>query len=203
NLENLLNAIGVGISLDLPLKTIKAGIEALNVVPGRLERIPDPRGRFVYVDYAHKPDALENVLLALRALTVDRIVCIFGCGGDRDRLKRPLMGAIAARLSDLAVITSDNPRSEAPMAIIDEILTGVKSVRTHVYTSGDLQRRGFDQQGYAVEPDRRKAILLGVKASAPGDTLLIAGKGHETYQIIGKERFDFDDRVEVAKALME
>lgn len=203
NLENILNAAAVGISLDLPLETVKTGIETLENVPGRLERVLDPAGRFVYVDYAHKPDALENVLLALRALTADRIICIFGCGGDRDRLKRPLMGAIAARLSDLTIVTSDNPRTEQPQAIIEEIVAGVKPVCSHIYSASHLQHNGFDRKGYVVEPDRRKAIALGVTASAPGDTLLIAGKGHEPYQIIGKEKFDFDDRVEVARALSE
>ena len=201
NLENILSATAVGLSLELSVESIKKGIETLENVPGRLERVPDPAGRFVYVDYAHKPDALENVLLALRALTADRIICLFGCGGDRDRLKRPLMGGIAARLSDLTIITSDNPRSEQPQAIIEEIVAGVKPVCDYTYSSARLQQNGFDRQGYAVEPDRRRAIALGVAASRPGDTLLIAGKGHEPYQIIGKEKLAFDDRIEVAKAL--
>jgi UDP-N-acetylmuramyl-tripeptide synthetase len=203
NLENILNAAAVGISLGLPSEAIKSGIETLDHVPGRLERVPDQGGRFVYVDYAHKPDALENVLLALRNLTPDRIVCIFGCGGDRDRIKRPRMGAISARLSDLSIITSDNPRSEPPLDIIEEIVAGVKTVGLYEYDKAALETMGFEQKGYVLEPDRRKAIRLGVNATTSGDTLLIAGKGHEPYQVIGKEKFTFDDRVEVAKALRE
>lgn len=199
NLENILSAVGVGISLSLPLKTIRSGIENLDTVPGRLERVANTGGRFVYVDYAHTPDALENALLALRALTTDRIICVFGCGGDRDRAKRPLMGAIAGRLSDLAVVTSDNPRTEPPDQIIAEILDGVRQAGARSYSAVELDE-GFGYQGYCIEPDRRAAIQLSVRASRPGDTILIAGKGHEPYQIIGKQKFPFDDRQEAMAA---
>jgi UDP-N-acetylmuramoyl-L-alanyl-D-glutamate--2,6-diaminopimelate ligase len=202
NLENILNAVGVAAALNLSPAAMQAGIDALDNVPGRLERVADPASqRFVYVDYAHTPDALENVLKALRDLTRDRMICVFGCGGDRDRGKRPLMGAIAARLSDLAVVTSDNPRTEPPEQIIDQILTGLRAVSGNRYTSEALGH-GFNERGYAVEPDRRKAIALAVRASRPGDTILIAGKGHESYQIIGKDKLPFDDRIAAREALV-
>jgi UDP-N-acetylmuramoyl-L-alanyl-D-glutamate--2,6-diaminopimelate ligase len=202
NLENILNAIGVGIALDLPSPAMLAGIRALRNVPGRLERVPNHDGRrFIYVDYAHTPDALENVLQALRALTTARIICVFGCGGDRDRAKRPRMGAIAARLADLTIVTSDNPRTEPPDGIIAQILDGVSSTGLYRYTARELEE-GFDARGVLVESDRRKAIALGIRACRPGDTVLIAGKGHEPYQIIGREKFPFDDR-QVAKEALE
>jgi UDP-N-acetylmuramoyl-L-alanyl-D-glutamate--2,6-diaminopimelate ligase len=202
NLENILNAVGVGVALQIPLETIAAGIGSLDHVPGRLERIPNVHRRFVYVDYAHTPDALENALLALRALTADRIICVFGCGGDRDKAKRPEMGAIAARLSDLTVVTSDNPRTEPPEQIIEEIVAGVHRNCDRKYAPADLQH-GFRGKGYAVIADRREAICGGIIASRPGDTLLIAGKGHEPYQLIGHEKRPFDDRQEALQAMAE
>jgi UDP-N-acetylmuramyl-tripeptide synthetase len=200
NLENILNAVGVGISLELPLETIAAGIEALEAVPGRLESVPNHLGKYVYVDYAHTPDALENALLALRSLTIDRIICVFGCGGDRDRDKRPQMGAIVARISDLAIVTSDNPRTEPPERIIAEIETGVRREIRHLYPAVDV-RKDFTSKGYVLEPDRRTAITLGIQCSRPGDTVLIAGKGHEPYQIIGKRKLAFDDRKVALEAM--
>jgi UDP-N-acetylmuramyl tripeptide synthase len=154
----------------------------------------------VYVDYAHTPDALENVIRALRAVAPDRIICVFGCGGDRDTEKRALMGEIAARLCDLAVITSDNPRTEEPMAIIDQILEGARKINCRRYSPTDLQD-GFGEKGYVVEADRQRAIQLGISVSRSGDTVLIAGKGHETYQILGAATIAFDDREEARKAL--
>lgn len=200
NLENILNAMGVGLALDIPLPTIRTGIAALRNVPGRLERVDNKHERFVYVDYAHTPDALENVLRALRDLTTDRIICVFGCGGDRDRGKRPMMGRIATSLSDVAVVTSDNPRTESPQAIIDEILTGVvqgpqRLMAVAQFLSAD------NRTGHVIEPDRRKAIQISIRGSRPGDTILIAGKGHEDYQIIGDRKYPFDDREEAGKAL--
>jgi UDP-N-acetylmuramoyl-L-alanyl-D-glutamate--2,6-diaminopimelate ligase len=202
NLENVLNAVGVGMALGIPLDTIAVGIGALENVPGRLERIPNDHRRFVYVDYAHTPDALENALLALRALTADRIICVFGCGGDRDKAKRPEMGSIAARLSDLVIVTSDNPRTESPERIIEEIMAGVCRICDLQYSPGDLQY-GFRGKGFAVIPDRREAIRSGILASRPRDTLLIAGKGHEPYQLIGREKRPFDDRQEALQAIAE
>jgi UDP-N-acetylmuramyl-tripeptide synthetase len=201
NLENILNAVGVALALDLAPGAIQAGIQRLDNVPGRLERVADPTGqRFVYVDYAHKPDALEKVLNALRSLTRQRIICILGCGGDRDRSKRPLMGAIAARISDLVVVTSDNPRTELPEQIVAQIVEGVRQEGLRYYQPSALPD-DFDQKGYVIEVDRRKAIALGIRASGPGDIILIAGKGHEPYQIIGKEKRPFDDRIEAQAAL--
>jgi UDP-N-acetylmuramyl-tripeptide synthetase len=200
NLENILNAVGAGVALDLPLITIAKGIQAVAKVPGRLESIPNDKHRFVYVDYAHTPDALENVLKALRPLVQGRLICVFGCGGDRDNTKRPLMGAVAGQWADLAVVTSDNPRSEDPQAIIDQIVPGTAR---HMPALPPRERlnNGFVGRGYAVEADRRKAITLAVNISKPEDTILIAGKGHETYQIIGERTINFDDRQEAHKAL--
>jgi UDP-N-acetylmuramoyl-L-alanyl-D-glutamate--2,6-diaminopimelate ligase len=202
NLENILAAVGAAVALEIPLEAVSAGIRALKNVPGRLERIPNRHGRHIYVDYAHTPDALENALLALRALTADRIICIFGCGGDRDRAKRPKMGAIAGRLSDLAVVTSDNPRTEVPEQIMAQIIEGLRRECPLGYTRQQIQA-GFLDKGYVAIPDRREAIRTAVSASRPGDTLLIAGKGHEPYQIIGREKRSFDDRLEARSALAE
>lgn len=200
NLENILCATGVGIVLDLSLDSIKTGIEAVCAVPGRLERIPNDINRFVYVDYAHTPDALENVLSALRSAAPDRIICVFGCGGNRDKAKRPLMGQIAAKFCDLTIITSDNPRTEPPMEIIEQIVHGTKKTIQHVYTPTELST-GFQKKGCVVEPDRKTAIQLAIKVSRPGDIVLIAGKGDETYQIIGNNTISFDDRKEAKTAL--
>ncbi len=202
NLENILNAVGVGIALNLPLNAIVNGINSLDNVPGRLERIPNHCGRFIYVDYAHTPDALENALLALRALTADRIICVFGCGGDRDMAKRPQMGAIAARLSDLTLVTSDNPRTESPDRIIEQIVEGVHQVSQFQYSRQSLEN-GFQGKGYGVVADRREAIGLSVRASRSGDTILIAGKGHEPYQVVGREKLPFDDRLEAQSAVKD
>jgi UDP-N-acetylmuramoyl-L-alanyl-D-glutamate--2,6-diaminopimelate ligase len=149
-------------------------------VTGRNEVLPLPGGAFAVVDYAHTPDALERVLQSLRPLTPGRLVCLFGCGGDRDRTKRPLMGGIAERLADRVVLTSDNPRSEKPEAILEEIRGGM----------------GHPEKS-EVEADRRKAIRAALSALAPGDCLLVAGKGHEDYQILGSERRHFSDQEEI------
>jgi len=196
NMENIICAAGVGEALGLPLETIRKGIEALSSVPGRLESVPNNYQRHIYIDYAHSPDALARVLSTLRSLSSGRIVCVFGCGGDRDRKKRPLMGDIAARYSDLTMITSDNPRTEDPERIIAEICSGMNTGGLVFYQADEL-KSGFNRKGYAVEPDRKKAIALGLTASRWGDTVLISGKGNETYQIIGDSVIHFDDRQEV------
>lgn len=201
NIENILSATGVGIALDLSLDDIKAGIESVFFIPGRLERITGNNGRFVYVDYAHTPDALGNVLTSLKAVSDKKIICVFGCGGDRDRKKRPLMGEIAGRLCDLAIVTSDNPRTEDPEKIIEQILSGLNKTCNHEYSLSSL-KTGFDKKGYAIEPNRKNAIKLGIAVSRQGDTVLIAGKGHETYQILGKKTISFDDRMEAKQALL-
>lgn len=200
NIENILCAAGAGIALNLSTDIIKEGIKKVSSVPGRLEPVANDTGRFIYVDYAHTPGALETVLSSLRSLTTGRIICVFGCGGNRDRDKRPMMGEIAARLSDLSIITSDNPRTEDPIKIIGHILAGVKKISSCEYTESEL-KTGFSKKGYIVEPERKSAILMGIAASQKGDAVLIAGKGHESYQIIGENSIPFDDRKEAKIAL--
>ena len=201
NLENILCAVGAAAASGIENEVIRQGIESVGCVPGRLEGVPDSLGRFVYVDYAHSPDALENAINTLKPLGGARMICLFGCGGDRDAGKRSLMGRIAARLCDLCVVTSDNPRSESPTAIIDQILEGVRKQRDLFSYTPEMLKRGFDRRGYVVEPDRRSAIALAIGASRTGDVVLLAGKGHETYQIIGTRTFAFDDRIEARNAL--
>lgn len=193
NLYNLLAAATTALALDVPGESIVRGLEAVSTVDGRLQRvaIPERFGFDVVVDYAHKPDAMEKGLKCLREMTRKRLLVVFGCGGDRDRGKRPIMGEIAARLGDLVVLTSDNPRNEAPEAILDEIEAGVK--RCSFPRLGPRGSQDADR-GYAVEPDRRKAIRLALSWAGPGDLVFIGGKGHETYQIVGKEVLPFDDR---------
>jgi UDP-N-acetylmuramyl-tripeptide synthetase len=201
NVDNILCATGVAAALHLLPDTIKSGVGALSHIPGRLERIDNETGRFVYIDYAHTPDALQNVIRALRAIATQKIICVFGCGGDRDRAKRPMMGEIAAKHCDLSIVTSDNPRTEDPQEIIDQILEGIKRIGGSAYSRSDV-KNGFSGKGFMREPDRRRAIELGIQVSQPGDTVLIAGKGHETYQIIGKTTVPFDDREEARKVLV-
>lgn len=182
NMENILNAVGAALCAGLPLDAIARGVRHFTV-PGRLERVDTGLGFHVFVDYAHTPDGLLNVLQALKPLTPGRLITVFGCGGDRDRGKRPQMGRIAETLSDLCIVTSDNPRTENPERIITDILEGMTN-------SHQL-----------VEPDRRTAIRTAVSTARPGDSILIAGKGHETYQILNTGTIDFDDRTEARKAL--
>nr|WP_281492025.1 cyanophycin synthetase [Desulfosarcina cetonica] len=200
NLENILSATGVALALGLAPVVIADGIRAGTCVPGRLERIREGGERFIFVDYSHKPDALENAITTLRRLTPGRLITVFGCGGDRDRTKRPVMGEIAARHSDLSVITSDNPRSEDPLGIIEAIEAGVRRVCRRRWNAGDLGA-SWTGPAYLVEPDRRAAIVLAIDAAQPHDTVLIAGKGHETYQILAGETIHFDDR-EVAREVL-
>jgi UDP-N-acetylmuramoyl-L-alanyl-D-glutamate--2,6-diaminopimelate ligase len=154
------------------------------------------------VDYAHTGDALENVLSTLKELAKGRIITVFGCGGDRDNGKRPIMGSVAARLSDLAVLTSDNPRTEDPWRILDMVKAGVVNSGGREYNPEDLTD-GFSEKGFVVMENRREAIRLAAKAARSGDILLLAGKGHEDYQIIGKTKHHFDDREEAANAFRE
>ncbi|WP_319405017.1 UDP-N-acetylmuramoyl-L-alanyl-D-glutamate--2,6-diaminopimelate ligase [uncultured Desulfosarcina sp.] len=201
NLENILSAAGAALALGIPTSAIAAGIDATGCVPGRLERILEGGERYVFVDYSHKPDALENAITALRNLTEGRLITVFGCGGDRDRTKRPVMGEIAARLSDLTVVTSDNPRSEDPLSIIAQVEAGVRKVCTRRLEADGFKARWLGK-GYLVEPDRRAAIAAAIAAARSGDAVLIAGKGHETYQILAGETIHFDDR-EVARQVLE
>lgn len=185
NLANALAAAGVGIALGWPLEAIAAGLGEARPIPGRLEPVDVGGGRSVFVDYAHTPDALAKVLAALRELRPARLIAVFGCGGDKDPGKRPLMGEVVARLADVPIVTSDNPRSEDPLAIIEAVLVGV--------------RRAGNPRVLAIA-DRREAITAALAMAGEGDTVLLAGKGHETEQIFADHRIAFDDR-EVAREL--
>jgi UDP-N-acetylmuramoyl-L-alanyl-D-glutamate--2,6-diaminopimelate ligase len=193
--ENIALAAGTAWALGVDATAIATGIAATAPPPGRVERIPGP-GFTVVVDYAHTPDALERLLAALRPLTPGTLITVFGCGGDRDRGKRPLMGAAAARASDLVVITSDNPRTEDPGRILADIEPGVREAGL-----APLRRTAPGGRGYLVEADRPAAIALAVGLARPGDLVVVAGKGHEDYQIVGTEKRHLDDREEVRRVL--
>lgn len=200
NLYNLLAATAVAVGLGLPLESIASGQKTLARVPGRLEHIPNDVGVHVLVDYAHTPDALEKALDSLRELHSGKIICVFGCGGDRDRGKRPLMGEAAAKKADLVVITSDNPRSEVPEAIMADIEAGVKTHGLPFLVS--LAHCADNcKTGYTSVVDRGEAIRMAIDYAGEGDVVYIGGKGHENYQILGNKRIDFDDRLVAAKAL--
>src|SRR5437867_3409091 len=188
NVMNMLGAVATGLALGLEPPAIAQALAAVGTVPGRFEQVRAGQPFLVIVDYAHTPDALERVLTTARKLTRRRLGVVFGCGGDRDRGKRPIMGAIAARLCDRVWVTSDNPRSERPEAIIDEVVAGVR-------------RTAAPASRYATEPDRAAAIGEALAWAEPGDTVVIAGKGHETYQIIGADVLPFDDR-DVARRIL-
>lgn len=196
NVQNSLAAAGAALAVGVPLATVVAGLEAASCIPGRLQRVqvPGRPGRrdaafTVLVDYAHTDDALKNVLSALKPFTQQdggRLIVMFGCGGDRDRMKRPRMAKVAAEWADCIVVTSDNPRTEDPAGIIDQIMTGFEPA---------------DHARVHVEPDRRKAIVQAIGLAGRGDIVLLAGKGHENYQEIGRERFPFDDSAIAAEVL--
>jgi UDP-N-acetylmuramoyl-L-alanyl-D-glutamate--2,6-diaminopimelate ligase len=188
NVMNLLAAIGAGLGLGLTPAAVVRALAPVAAVPGRFEQVQAGQPFLVVVDYAHTPDALERVLATARKLTTGRLGVVFGCGGDRDRTKRPIMGEIAARLGDRVWITSDNPRSESPQAIIDEVAVGVR----RVWAAPDR---------YAKVADRRAAICAALSWAGPGDAIVIAGKGHETYQIVGPDVLPFDDR-DVARQIL-
>jgi UDP-N-acetylmuramoyl-L-alanyl-D-glutamate--2,6-diaminopimelate ligase len=196
NIYNILAAVSAAIALDIKADSILSGVSRLSGVPGRLERVHAPVP--VLVDYAHTPDALQNILEALRPLTSGRLITVFGCGGDRDRGKRPEMGRIAGRLSDVVFITSDNPRSEDPAAIARQIEEGVIDAGMKSY---GLECGGGQGRGYLVEIDRSAAIRKALSMALAADVVVIAGKGHEDYQIIGKVKRHFDDREAVQAAL--
>jgi UDP-N-acetylmuramoyl-L-alanyl-D-glutamate--2,6-diaminopimelate ligase len=191
NVMNLLGAVGVGVALEIPLPTIGSALGAVQAVPGRFERVEAGQPFLVVVDYAHTPDALERVLTTARKLVPSggRLAAVFGCGGDRDRGKRPIMGEIAARLADRVWVTSDNPRTESPAAIVEEVLVGVT-------------RAGAGPGRHVAMPDRYAAIHDALAWARGGDVVVIAGKGHETYQIVGSAVLPFDDRA-VARAFLE
>jgi UDP-N-acetylmuramoyl-L-alanyl-D-glutamate--2,6-diaminopimelate ligase len=182
NVENVLGVIAAAILLDVPEDEIAAGIAALEGVPGRFEAVDEGQPFSVVVDYSHKPDALDNVLRTARDLAEGRVIVVFGAGGDRDRQKRPLMGRVARDLADVVIVTSDNPRSEDPLAIIQDVLQG---------TGTEVE----------IDPDRRSAIERAIGLAEAGDVVVIAGKGHEQGQEIAGEKLAFDDRVVAREAL--
>jgi UDP-N-acetylmuramoyl-L-alanyl-D-glutamate--2,6-diaminopimelate ligase len=185
NVYNILLACSVALTYGLSAEEIRKGLTELQRVPGRFERVEEGQPFMVVVDYAHTDDALRNVIQVARGMKPKRIITLFGCGGDRDRSKRPLMGMAAAELSDYVVLTSDNPRSEDPLAIMNDAMVGV---------------RRYDTQ-YLAEPDRERAIKKAIESAAPGDVVILAGKGHETYQVLKDGPIPFDDR-EVARRVL-
>ena len=184
NVENTLSAVAAMLALGFPLLDIAGALKSVRPVPGRFEAVPNEAGIGVLVDYAHTPDALEKLLSSVRELSPKRVITVFGCGGDRDRTKRPKMARAASERSDLTVVTSDNPRTEDPQAILDEVVTGIVAGR----------------QSVAIL-DRREAIYHAVAVAEPGDVVVIAGKGHENYQIIGRTKHHMDDREMAREAL--
>jgi UDP-N-acetylmuramoyl-L-alanyl-D-glutamate--2,6-diaminopimelate ligase len=199
NLENALVATGCAVALGVAPDAIARGLRGCPQVPGRMERVgADLSGApTVLVDYAHTPDAVEKLLRAVRPLARGRLVALFGCGGDRDRGKRPLMADAVARHADRVIVTSDNPRSEDPLRILADVEQGLSALRRVEPDALDAAERA-----YASLPDRRAAIELAIRIARPEDTVLLAGKGHEDYQIVGRERLPFDDRVEARRALL-
>ncbi|HSH13002.1 MAG TPA: UDP-N-acetylmuramoyl-L-alanyl-D-glutamate--2,6-diaminopimelate ligase [Desulfurivibrionaceae bacterium] len=202
NLENILVAVGGGWLAGIRTEQLAAGVAEMPRVPGRLERVevPEGGGCLLFVDYAHTPDALARVLVTLRRLGGGRLVVVFGCGGDRDRGKRPLMGEVAGRLADVVLITSDNPRSEEPLTIMGEIERGLygadgRPLLPRLRAESVLAGGG---RGYDLVVSRRQAIRLAVRYGRPGDVVLLAGKGHEDYQLIKGHKYYFDDRLEAA-----
>ncbi len=177
NVYNILAAFAQGLAESFPLTVIIAGLEQMRYVPGRLEAIDGAQGYFIFIDYAHTEDGLINVLNSLRAVTKNNIIVVFGCGGDRDRTKRPKMGQAVCQLADYAVVTSDNPRSEDPQAIINEVLGG------------------FTRHNYEICVDRREAIGRALRMAKPNDIVLLAGKGHENYQVLKEGVIPFDERI--------
>jgi UDP-N-acetylmuramoyl-L-alanyl-D-glutamate--2,6-diaminopimelate ligase len=185
NVYNILAACGAGLSYGISPETVARGIAALQAVPGRFERVDEGQPFMVAVDYAHTDDALRNTIAVARGLNPKRIITLFGCGGDRDRAKRPLMGQAAAEASDFVVLTSDNPRSEDPLAIMNDALVGIRRV--------DVP--------HVVEPDRATAIARALKEAREGDIVILAGKGHETYQVLKDRTIPFDDRAVAREVL--
>lgn len=205
NISNILASIGAAFLLEVPRSAIIAGIERLQVIPGRLEPVLEPAATTfsphkpkVLVDYAHTPDALGATLGHLRKLTAGRLIAVFGCGGDRDQGKRHEMGEIAGRNSDVVVVTSDNPRTEDPKQIARTIVEGI---RASGHAAIDETQARMGERGYLVELERQQGIRLALGISRPQDLVLVAGKGHEAFQTVGATRRAFDDRQMVRNAL--
>ena len=185
NVYNILLAVATAFTYGLSDEEIQKGLMSLGRVPGRFERVEEGQPFAVIVDYAHTDDALRNVIQVARGMKPKRVITLFGCGGDRDRSKRPLMGVAAAELSDMVVLTSDNPRSEDPLAIMNDAMVGISRYDTP----------------HVAEPDRERAIRKAIETAASGDIVILAGKGHETYQILQDGPIPFDDR-EVARRVL-
>jgi len=186
NAYNIMAATGACFSMGIGTDEVIRGVQALKSVPGRMQLVENSHGLKIIIDYAHTPDALRKMLSSARRFTQGRLICIFGCGGNRDKGKRPIMGSIAQDLSDIIIITSDNPRTEAPDAIIKDILVGIK-----------------DGPGIFIEPDRALAIKKGIESMEKDDCMIVAGKGHEGYQIVGNTKKTFDDRIITDACLKE
>jgi len=185
NVTNHLAAAGLCLAAGFDLEKITAGLSALRTIPGRLEKL-DSDDVSVFIDYAHTDDALKNALSALKPFCKDKLTVVFGCGGDRDRTKRPRMARVAEQLADFVIVTSDNPRTERPEDIINDITAGFENP---------------DSRTIIIEPNRKKAIELAIETAGKNDIILIAGKGHETYQIIGNQKFDFNDKAVAQECL--
>ena len=190
NVYNVLTAMGCALAEGIPMDHIIDALSDFHAVPGRFELIDEGQPFTVVVDYAHTPDGLENILKTAKEITRGRIITVFGCGGDRDKMKRPIMGRIAAQNADVVIVTSDNPRTEDPEEIVKEVAAGVKEIASRK-----------PSLSYVIQPDRRTAIQEAVGMARPGDIVLIAGKGHENYQILKTRTIHFDDREEARKAL--
>jgi UDP-N-acetylmuramoyl-L-alanyl-D-glutamate--2,6-diaminopimelate ligase len=184
NIQNILAAVATGLAMDVEMEAIKQGISNLSYIPGRLEKYAIGEESYAVVDYAHTPDALQKAAEALNQIKKERLIIVFGCGGDRDRKKRPVMGQIAEELGDFIIITNDNPRKEEPGQIINDIVKGMTK-----------------KKNFLVIEDRKKAILHGLNMAGPGDIILIAGKGHESYQILGEEKVEFNEPLIIQEAL--
>jgi len=199
NVSNLLAAVAAAASLGVPAEQISAGIKNAPQVPGRVERVANDLGVLTLVDYAHTGDALEQVLKTLSSLDARKQITLVGCGGDRDPAKRPVMAGVAVKYSDLTILTSDNPRTEDPLAILEQMRRG--ALETGALECTSETANDCDGKRFVVIPDRRAAIRFAVRYAQSGDLLLVAGKGHEDYQIIGHEKMHFDDREELLLAL--
>jgi UDP-N-acetylmuramyl-tripeptide synthetase len=187
NVYNALGCAAAALTLGIDPLRIKAGLEGLKKVPGRSEKINSKRGFTVVIDYAHTPDGIENILKTAREYTKNRLVTVFGCGGDRDKTKRPIMGKAAGELSDFCIVTSDNPRSEEPIKIIEDILPGINETKCE----------------YIILENRREAIEYALNNAHAGDVIIIAGKGHENYQVLKDRTIHFDEREIVLQILGE
>lgn len=201
NVSNILAAVGIGTALGFPKAAISSGIASMRAVPGRMERVDEGQTYGVVVDYAHTEDSLVALLAAVRGMAPRRVITVFGCGGERDRSKRPKMGVAALQGSDLVIVTSDNPRTEDPLAIIEEIEAGMTETGQRIERPALASAAG--KTPYLVVPDRAAAIAAAISLAESGDMVVLAGKGHEDYQIVGDIKHHFDDREEARKAIRE